>query len=181
MDKVGTSFRLIAPIRPSGHSILWGRMGFEIERKFLVTSETWRDMATRSERLRDGLLARFTDGKIRIRRSEDRATITIKSSRIGMRRSEYEYEICCTDAEEIMTTLCEGRLMEKTRYFVPHDGLTWVVDVYEGALAGLVIAEIELERENQTFSLPSWVGREVTGDPRFRKGSLQSNPLPKPD
>jgi len=90
--------------------------------------------------LRDGLLARFTDGKVRIRHSENRATIV-----------------------------------------VPHDGLTGVADVYEGALAGLVIVEIEGERVNQTLSLPSWVGREVTGDPRFRKGNLQRNPLPDLD
>lgn len=156
-------------------------MGFEIERKFLVISETWRDLATGSERLRDGLLARFAGGKVRIRRSDNRATVTIKSSRTGIRRLEYEYDISRADAEEMLTSLCEGRLMEKTRHFVPHDGMTWLIDVYEGALTGLVIAEIELERENQTFSLPSWVGREVTSDPRFRKGNLQSNPLPNLD
>lgn len=156
-------------------------MGFEIERKFFVTSEKWRDLETGSQRLRDGLLARFDGGKVRIRVAEDRATITIKSSRTGVRRSEYEYDIPHADAEQILITLCVGRLMEKTRHFVPHDGLTWMVDVYGGAHDGLIIAEVELEREHQTFHLPSWVGKEVTDDPRFKKGNLQSNPLPNVD
>lgn len=151
-------------------------MSFEIERKFLVINETWRDSVTGSERLRDGLLARSAKGKVRIRRSDNRATVAIKSSRIGISRSEYEYDISCADAEEILATLCE-ECIEKTRHFVPHDGLIWTIDVYEGSSAGLVIAEIELERENQTFSLPGWLGREVTNDPHFRKGNLQSQPL----
>ncbi|SFV27109.1 CYTH domain-containing protein [Hyphomicrobium facile] len=155
-------------------------MNCEIERKYLVASETWRDAVTSTRRLRDGLLARFEEGKVRVRVAGPVATITIKGPRTGLSRAEYEYEIPRLDAEEILNTLCHPPLVEKTRHYIPHDGLTWVVDVYEGTLDGLVLAEVELEREDQTFALPSWVGREVTGDPRFSKGSLAKQFLPDP-
>jgi len=91
--------------------------------------------------------------------------------RIGLRRAEFEYEIAASDAEAMLGTLCDGPLVEKTRYLVPHDGLTWQVDVHEGALAGVVLAEIEQEHEDQFLKLPPWVG-EVTGDLRFKNANL---------
>jgi len=147
-------------------------MALEIERKFLVISDDWRAAAVGCQRLRDGLLARFGDGKVRVRVTDDRAWITVKGPRTGLSRAEFEYEIAHAEAEEMLQAFCDGPLIEKTRYFVPDDGLMWEVDVHEGVLQGLILAEIELEREDQTFRLPGWVGREVTGDPHYRKANL---------
>jgi adenylate cyclase len=147
-------------------------MPVEIERKFLVLSDAWREGAAGSQRLRDGILARFGDGKVRVRIADDQAWLTVKGPRIGLRRSEFEYDIDRSEAEEMLHTLCDGPVLEKTRYFVPCGEFTWEVDVYEGALAGLILTEIELEHEDQAFTVPAWVGREVTHDPRYRKANL---------
>lgn len=147
-------------------------MNFEIERKFLVANDRWRDFVSHSEKLRDGLIARFGEGKVRVRIAGGKALITVKGPRTGLRRAEFEYEIPTSDAEEMLRTFCDGPLLEKTRYFVRHDSLTWHIDVHEGALDGFVIAEVELEHEDQPFTRPEWVGREVTGDPRYKKANI---------
>jgi CYTH domain-containing protein len=118
------------------------------------------------------LIARFGEGKVRVRIANDKALITIKGPRTGLRRAEFEYEVPHADAEEMLNTLCAGPLVEKTRYFVQHDGLTWHVDVYHGVLEGLVLAEVELAREDQLFARPDWAGREVTGDPRYKSANI---------
>ncbi|MGO4678119.1 CYTH domain-containing protein [Bosea sp. 2YAB26] len=148
-------------------------MHVEIERKFLVTGDQWRSVVKSEQHLRDGLLAQFGGGKVRVRLGANRAWLTIKGPRVGATRSEYEYEISCADAEEMLSTLCNGQVIEKTRFLVPYDGLTWMVDVYEAALEGLVIAEIELEHEGQVVELPTWVGPEVTNDPKYKKTRFQ--------
>lgn len=152
-------------------------MPLEIERKFLVTGDGWRNAVTSQRRFRDGLLAQFGGGKVRVRLATDRAWVTIKGPRAGLTRSEYEYEVSRADAEEMLDSLCKGRIVEKTRFFVLHDGLRWMIDVYGATLEGLVIAEIELEHEEQALSLPNWVGEEVTHDPRYRKTQVQENAL----
>jgi CYTH domain-containing protein len=147
-------------------------MPVEIERKFLVLSDEWRRAATGSQRLRDGMLARFGDGKVRVRVADDQAWLTVKGPRIGLRRPEFEYEIASAEAEEMLRTLCTEPLIEKTRHFVPYGGFMWEVDVYEGALGGLILTEIELEHEDQTFTMPKWLGREVTDDPLYKTANL---------
>lgn len=147
-------------------------MPIEIERKFLVLSDEWRKAATGSQRLRDGMLARFGDGKVRVRIADDQAWLTVKGPRIGLRRPEFEYEIASSEAEEMLRTLCSEPLIEKTRYSVPYDGFMWEVDVYEGALEGLILTEIELEHEDQAFTMPEWVGPEVTNDPGYKMANL---------
>ncbi|WP_159718302.1 CYTH domain-containing protein [Geminicoccus flavidas] len=146
-------------------------MGLEIERKFLVRSAGWREAVTGCRKLRDGLLARFGDGKVRIRIEADKAWMTVKGPRVGIVRAEFQYEIPYLEGEA-MLTLCDGPILEKTRHLVPFEGFTWEVDVYENALQGLIIAEIELQHADQAFSLPSWVGREVTFDPRYKKANI---------
>lgn len=153
-------------------------MGVEIKRKFLVTSDEWRGLATSCQSLRDVLLAQFCDCKVRIRVGPGKACVTIKGPRNGLARREYEYEIPRADADEILNTLSGGRILKKTRYFVPHDGLIWMVDAYSAPLENLVIAEIELSREDQVVNLPRWIGREVTDDPRYEKARLLAH-LPK--
>ncbi len=107
-----------------------------------------------------------------MRLSQDAAWITLKGPRVGLRRAEFEYEIPRDEAEEMLRTLCTGPIVEKTRYYVAAGSLIWMVDVHEGDLTGIVFAEVELECETQPLPLPTWIGREVTGDPRYRKKVL---------
>ncbi len=147
-------------------------MHVEIERKFLLANDGWRDKATTHEVLRDGLIATGENGKVRVRIGERRSTITVKSARTGLRRNEFEYEIPRAEAETLLAVCCAGRTIVKTRYWIPHRGSTWEVDVYAGNLVGLAFAEIELEHEDESFERPGWLGQEVTGDPRFGKQNL---------
>lgn len=150
-------------------------MRFEIERKFLVANDGWRSGAIHARRLKDGLIGQGERGKARVRLEQDRAWLTVKGVRGGgISRPEFEYEIPMADAEAMLENVCAGCLIEKVRHAVPHDGLTWEIDVFGGALAGIVLAEIELEHEAQAFAKPDWLGEEVTGDPRFRLSRLLS-------
>lgn len=147
-------------------------MRFEIERKFLVAHDGWRAAATHRMELRDGLVGQFARGKVRVRLDGGRAWLTVKGARQGLARAEFEYEIPVADAEHLLEGICVGRTIRKTRSVVPFAGLTWTVDEFRGQLAGIVLAEVELEDEHQDFARPDWVGREVTGDPRFRQSTL---------
>lgn len=148
-------------------------MRFEVERKFLVADDGWRAGVISRRRLIDGLIGRFETGsKVRVRLDEDRAWLTVKGERVGLGRPEFEYEIPRTDAESMLSLVCDTCLIEKTRHCVPYGGLLWEIDVYGGTLEGMVLAEVELEHEAQDFERPPWLGREVTGDPRFRQSAL---------
>ena len=144
-------------------------MTLEIERKFLVANEGWKTTILRSVRIRDGLIANNKGNKARVRIANDVATIALKSRRRGSVRTEFEYTIPSTDAEEMLRTMCDGNVLDKVRHFVLHAGNTWQVDVYEGLLDGVVLAEIELADTDQKLILPDWIGAEVTSDLRYRK------------
>jgi adenylate cyclase len=118
-------------------------MPFEVERKFLVANDDWKAKAVRSVFLRDGLIASSNGNKVRIRIADEKATVTIKGPRKSMSRAEFEYDIPASDAEAILTHMCQGHTLEKRRHFVEHSNVTWEIDVYEGSLQGIVIAEIE--------------------------------------
>lgn len=147
-------------------------MRLEIERKFLVAGDGWRAAATSIRQLKDGLVGHFARGKVRVRLDGERAWLTVKGARDGIARAEFEYEIPHADGAAMVDQVCTGNVIEKIRYCVPHDGLTWEVDVFQGSLAGMVLAEVELARADQTFSKPAWLGEEVTGDLRFRQSTL---------
>ncbi|MER2250466.1 CYTH domain-containing protein [Methylorubrum podarium] len=148
-------------------------MRFEVERKFLVADEGWRAGVTSRRRLTDGLIGQFETGnKVRVRLDEGRAWLTVKGERVGLGRPEFEYEIPRGDAESMLSLVCETCFIEKTRHCVPYAGLVWEVDVYGGILEGMILAEVELDHEGQAFERPAWLGREVTGDPRFRQSAL---------
>lgn len=147
-------------------------MPLEIERKFLVASDGWREDADGGQRLRDGLLSSHDGCKVRVRTAGDRAWITVKGPRIGIVREEYEYPIPTADAELMLATLSVGPVVEKVRFRVPFGGLVWEVDLFEGILAGTVFAEVELSSPDQDVPMPGWVGREVTGDAAFSKVTL---------
>ena len=159
-------------------------MPLEIERKFLVHGDTWRNDAdglpVPAALIRQGYL--FADGlrnaRVRLSRGAggDRAFLTVKGKRTGIERYEFEYAIPIADAELMLDRLCNPPLIEKTRHIVVHDGLTWVVDEFAGANAGLILAELELERADQAFVMPEWVLREVTDDGRYYNTYLAAHP-----
>lgn len=143
----------------------------EIERKFLVSSDLWRAAATPGIRYRQGYLAKSRLGTVRIRKSELGAYVTIKSPRRGLAREEHSYAVTLDEADELLA-LCGGQVLEKVRHLVEHLGSIWEVDVYEGPAAGLVVAEIELEHEDQLFALPPWLGAEISFDPKYRNSAI---------
>jgi CYTH domain-containing protein len=148
----------------------------EIERKFLVANDEWKRCAVGSVSIRDGLIAASDGRKVRVRIAGDLATIVIKGPRTGIMRPEFEYEIPLADAERILAS-CEERTLEKQRFFVEDAGAMWHVDVYCGLLQGTVVAEVELKDESQELTLPAWVGKEVTGDPFYRKINMRARAL----
>lgn len=151
-------------------------MATEIERKFLVRDERWRTHAAAGTPYRQGYLSSAKSCSIRVRVAGETGFLNIKSATLGARRTEYEYEIPVQDATELLEQLCTRPLIEKVRYLVQHADHTWEVDVFEGDNAGLVVAEIELDEEQEPFELPPWAGEEVTGDPRYYNVSLVERP-----
>jgi adenylate cyclase len=149
----------------------------EIERKFLVVNDTWRQLAVRKVSIRDGLIAVYKDRKVRVRISDDIATVAIKGPRSGIERPEFEYEIPIADAETMLSTFCRDDTLEKQRFFVENAGATWHVDVYGGVLQDIVIAEIELPQVTQEVVLPPWIGKEVTGDAFYKKMNMRARAL----
>ena len=151
-------------------------MALEIERKFLVTGDEWRK--AEGTVLRQGYLSTHPERTVRVRIEGDRATLAVKGITRGATRSEYEYDIPPEDADELLA-LCEPPLIEKVRRRREHDGLVWEVDEFLGDNQGLVVAEVELDREDRPFTKPPWVGEEVTHDPRFYNANLVANPFTK--
>lgn len=149
-------------------------MNIEIERKFLVASDDWQP-ANRKMTIRQAYLAIGETSTIRVRLSDEAAWLTIKGKTVGIVRPEFEYELPLTEAEEI-AQLSPYPVIEKTRYFVDHDGLTWEIDVFAGANEGLIVAEVELERADQSVEIPDWVGPEVTGDYRYHNAYMCRHP-----
>ena len=147
-------------------------MAREIERKFLVTGDSWRALVESSSLLRQGYLSSNAKATVRVRSWDDeRAALTLKGKTSGMTRAEYEYDIPMDDARE-MLEMARPHVLEKRRHLVPFGGLTWEVDVFEGRHDGLVIAEVELTSEDQAVEMPDWVGTEVTDDNRYYNASL---------
>jgi adenylate cyclase len=147
-------------------------MGTEIERKFLVTNEDWRANVVREQHLVDGLVAMTGGRKVRVRVCDGQATLTVKAREAPGVNAEFEYPIPLGDAEELLAKHCDDNVIGKTRFFVPYSGFIWQVDAYEGVMADVVLAEVELSRIDCAVPLPPWVGREVTGNPDFRKINL---------
>ncbi len=152
-------------------------MATEIERKFTVSSDEWRQHAHGQREYRQGYLANDQNASVRIRIDGDRANLNIKSATLGITRSEYEYPLPLADAEEMLTQLCAKPLIEKTRYFVDYGGKTWEIDVFHGDNAGLVVAEVELESADEAIELPPWVDRDVSDDPRYYNVCLVKHPF----
>lgn len=151
-------------------------MATEIERKFLLRNNEWRELASRRTRYRQGYLADAKSVSIRVRIAGDQGFLNIKSVTLDVSRTEYEYSIPLADAAELLDRFCARPLIEKTRYLVPYGDHVWEVDVFEGENAGLVVAEIELNHADEPFTKPPWVGAEVSADPRYYNVSLVAHP-----
>jgi adenylate cyclase len=151
-------------------------MAKEIERKFLVRGDAWRTLA-KGTVYRQGYLNSDKERTVRIRTADARAFLTIKGITVGATRSEYEYEIPFEDGKEMLNDLAEKPLIEKRRYKIRSGNLTWEVDEFLGDNAGLIVAEVELASEDQAFEKPSWVGAEVTEDPRYFNANLVKKPF----
>lgn len=151
-------------------------MPLEIEHKFLVDNNSWRQAVKNSTKYKQGYLSSQPTSSIRVRISDQQAWLNIKSATIGNSRLEFEYEIPINDAELIISTLCGKPLIEKIRYFIPIDNHVWEIDEFEGDNKGLVVAEIELQVSGEFFSKPSWLGEEVTHDLRYYNNNLSKYP-----
>jgi len=149
-------------------------MGVEIERKFLVTGDAWRTVEP--VRLRQGYLNTDKSRTVRVRIAESKAYLTIKGITTNVSRSEFEYPIPLEDAEALLL-LCSDSIIDKQRYTLPIGDVTWEIDEFSGANKGLVVAEVELESENQALTLPDWVGEEVSGDSQYYNSSLATAPF----
>lgn len=146
-------------------------MSVEIERKFLVRGDAWKAQG-QGVAMRQGYLSTHPDRTVRVRVEGADATLTIKGRTQGFSRGEWEYAIPLAEAEALLNDVCERPLIEKTRTRIVHEGMTWEVDEFFGDNQGLVVAEIELESETQSFARPDWLGEEVTGDARYFNSSL---------
>jgi len=149
-------------------------MGIEIERKFLVKNEDWR-VGTPTLFIQ-GYLSTDAQTTVRVRLAGSEAMLTVKGKTQGISRAEFEYSIPWADAKE-MLKLCDGPLIEKHRWLHPMGDITWEIDEFLGLNAGLVIAEIELDNEDQVFDLPDWVGEEVTQNKRYFNSNLSEAPF----
>ncbi len=150
-------------------------MGIEIERKFLLTGDEWRKLA-QGVYYRQGYLNSAKERTVRVRTINDKGFLTIKGITVGVTRLEFEYEIPKDECNEMLDDLVEKPVIEKNRYKVDYGGFVWEIDEFLGENQGLIVAEIELESEDQKFEKPEWVGKEVTGDPKFFNSNLMNNP-----
>jgi adenylate cyclase len=153
-----------------------GGMPREIERKFLLQSDAWRALAQRHRAMSQGYIAGSERVSVRVRVAGNEAHLNIKSGGLTASRLEYEYAIPVDEARELLR-LCPGALVEKTRHYVDFGGFEWEVDEFHGANDGLVVAELELDSEDQVFPRPAWLGKEVTHLRRYYNVSLVEHPF----
>ncbi len=153
-------------------------MAKEIERKFRVSGDAWRSEVRRSTLLRQAYLANTERASIRVRLEGDSAAqLSVKAMRPGMTRDEYELPLAVADAREMLERLCVGIAIEKWRHIVVHEGSEWEIDEFLAENAGLVIAELELESEQDQFARPPWLGPEITHEERYYNFRLAQRPF----
>lgn len=151
-------------------------MATEIERKFLVVGDVWRGQG-RSVLIRQGFFLSVNDRGVRVRIKGNKAYVTMKTESQGFTRQEYEYEIPMADATEMLDTLCQLPLVEKTRHFIEYAGKKWSVDEFHGENDGLIMAEVELDDEMEKVERPDWIGMEVSDNPRYYNIYLSRHPF----
>lgn len=151
-------------------------MAVEIERKFLLASDDWRDEVEESLEMKQGYLSRDAQSSVRVRICNGRADINVKSTRDGIYRLEYEYPIPLEDGEELLRLVAHRPIIHKTRHLVRRDGHCWEIDEFHGENQGLVVAEVELESRDQDFVRPPWLGKEISTDARYYNSNLSKVP-----
>ena len=152
-------------------------MGLEIERKFLLRSDAWRDEADEGLYFHQGYLSTTPERVVRVRQMGERAVVTIKGKGDGIARPEFEYEIPLDDAQAMLRELCLQPTIEKRRHKLKAGPHTWEIDVFDGDNLGLVVAEIELTSVSESFEKPDWLGEEVSDDSRYLNSNLIANPF----
>ena len=153
-------------------------MPVETERKFLLADSSWKKEVRRSVHFHQGYFPLSAESRttIRVRLADQSAWLTIKGPADGCSRVEYEYEIPCGDAREMLAGPAAARSLEKIRHYVPAGPFVWEIDEFLGKNSGLTVAEIELPGANTPFVRPAWLGKEVTDFPRFRNSRLVIHP-----
>ena len=152
-------------------------MATEIERKFLLKDSSWKKSADEGTAYSQGYLVGSQSSSVRVRTQGKRAFLNIKSATIDITRQEFEYEIPFSEATEMLETLCEKPLINKTRYLLKNANHLWEIDVFSGDNEGLVVAEIELNDKDESFEKPEWLGDEVSDDARYYNVSLVKHPF----
>ncbi len=151
-------------------------MAVEIERKFLVVGDQWRNHVEQSTHIVQGYLASAERVTVRVRIKGTEAFLTIKGRTEGISRSEYEYRIPVEDARAMLAELAQGPVIDKVRHLVPSSGHVWELDVFAGDNEGLVMAEVELSSDDEAVDLPDWAGEEVSDDDRYYNVNLAVRP-----
>ncbi len=154
----------------------------EIEHKFLLKNDDWKDIASEGTRYQQGYISTVNGTTVRVRIAGDKSYLTLKGKRSGVAGagiscSEFEYEVPLADAESMIAEYVDSPLIDKHRYLVEHADKTWEIDVFSGENEGLAIAEIELSSETEEFEIPSWVGDCVSEDNRYNNLALAKTPF----
>lgn len=147
-------------------------MAVEIEHKYIVTNDSYKDLATQTIHICQGYLSKDKERTVRIRIADNKAFLTIKGKNNGDTRAEFEYPIPLNEAQILLQNLCIQPVLEKYRHIVEHKGNTWEIDEFKGALDGLVLAEIEIPYSEYKYDIPPFVGKNVTNDVRYYNSNL---------
>ena len=150
-------------------------MGIEIERKFLIDTNKLPTLKN-GYTIKQGYIQTINHTTVRVRIRDKEAFLTIKGKSVGASRLEFEYPIPLQDANDMLNNLCQTLFIDKTRYLVEYEGHVWEIDIFEGSNKGLIIAEVELESEEEALTLPNWVAKEVTDDIRYFNSNLIEHP-----
>ena len=152
-------------------------MGVEIERKFLLKNNDWRQGVDQGVRYEQGYFVTNSLCSVRVRTEGESANITIKSAGLDIQRSEYEYPIPISDAQNFLENMCIDGTIQKIRYIIKYENNIWEIDEFSGKNKGLIVAEIELSSREQSFVKPSWVGQEVSGKAQYMNSNLVKFPF----
>ena len=153
-------------------------MAIEIERRFLVADDSWLAASESNQRIVQGYILVSESKAVRVRIAGEEAWLTVKGGTDVLNRLEFEYAIPPDDAQTMIETLCENQVIDKVRHRIGQGELTWEIDIFNGANAGLVIAELELPTADTPFDRPAWLGEEVSDDCRYLNARLLRNPWP---
>ncbi len=152
-------------------------MGIEIERKFLVRNDAWKSGIQGSYPCTQGYIGLRGPGSARVRIIGTKGFLTLKGPRQGISRAEFEYQIPIEEARELLESFCDDALITKVRHEVPHEGHLWEIDEFGGENTGLILAEVEIDDESESFNFPEWVGKDISEDERFFNAQLAKHPI----